>query len=126
MSLLTLVSFETSQSAIPSAILETDPNQSMDAHETALKEGFLKADLIITTGGSSMGTSDVLKPVIEQRLHGEILFGRVKVKPGKPTIFAEIPCDNPPFKPLFGLPGNPASALVTSVAGKHSDSELIH
>lgn len=86
---------------------------SMDAHEAALKEGFLKADVVITTGGSSMGTTDLLKPVIEQRLHGEILFGRVKVKPGKPTIFAEIPCDNPPFKPLFGLPGNPASALVT-------------
>lgn len=62
-----------------------------------------------------MGTTDVLKPVIEQRLQGDVLFGRVKVKPGKPTIFAKIPVDHLSFKPLFGLPGNPASALVTQV-----------
>lgn len=60
-----------------------------------------------------MGTSDVIKPVIEQELGGKIHFGRVKVKPGKPTIFAQIPGEDGSFKPLFGLPGNPASALTT-------------
>jgi gephyrin len=92
----------------------------MDAHETILREGFTKADIVLTTGGSSMGTTDLLKPVIEQRLQGEILFGRVKVKPGKPTIFAKIPSENSSFKPLFGLPGNPASALVTQVVAIYS------
>jgi gephyrin len=85
----------------------------MTAHEQALRKGLESADIILTTGGSSMGTSDVLKPVIEQRLDGKIIFGRVKVKPGKPTIFARLPYKQDSWKPLFGLPGNPASALVT-------------
>ncbi|CAG8612787.1 9230_t:CDS:10 [Acaulospora colombiana] len=86
---------------------------SMAAHEQALKKGLENADIILTTGGSSMGTTDVLKPVIEQRLKGKIVFGRVKVKPGKPTVFAQLPHEKDSWKPLFGLPGNPASALVT-------------
>lgn len=75
-------------------------------------------DIIITTGGVSMGELDLLKPTVERQLGGTIHFGRVAMKPGKPTTFATIP-----FKPntsntresrlLFGLPGNPASALVT-------------
>lgn len=61
-----------------------------------------------------MGASDLLKPVIERTLNGTIHFGRVKVKPGKPTTFATIPMEGNPDlkKPLFALPGNPASALV--------------
>ena len=59
-----------------------------------------------------MGASDLLKPVIERHLDGTIHFGRVKVKPGKPTTFATVP--TPKGKvPIFALPGNPASALVT-------------
>ncbi|PYI06722.1 molybdenum cofactor biosynthesis protein Gephyrin [Aspergillus sclerotiicarbonarius CBS 121057] len=82
-------------------------------------------DVIITTGGVSMGELDLLKPTIERSLGGTIHFGRVSMKPGKPTTFATIP-----FKPssssstqgqqqeretklIFSLPGNPASALVT-------------
>ncbi|PYH94919.1 hypothetical protein BO71DRAFT_378666 [Aspergillus ellipticus CBS 707.79] len=79
------------------------------------------ADVIITTGGVSMGELDLLKPTIERSLGGTIHFGRVAMKPGKPTTFATVP-----FKPsssaqqqeresklIFSLPGNPASALVT-------------
>lgn len=80
-------------------------------------------DVIVTTGGVSMGELDLLKPTIERALGGTIHFGRVSMKPGKPTTFATIP-----FKPsssssqsqshretklIFSLPGNPASALVT-------------
>lgn len=85
-------------------------------------------DIIVTTGGVSMGELDLLKPTIERSLGGTIHFGRVSMKPGKPTTFATIP-----FKPssgplaqsqstqskhnttklIFSLPGNPASALVT-------------
>lgn len=60
-----------------------------------------------------MGASDLLKPVIERHLDGMIHFGRVKVKPGKPTTFATIPSPNGENIPVFALPGNPASALVT-------------
>lgn len=86
------------------------------------------ADVIITTGGVSMGELDLLKPTIDHQLGGTIHVGRVSMKPGKPTTFATVP-----FKPttaddetsvqntqteresrlIFGLPGNPASALVT-------------
>lgn len=68
-----------------------------------------------------MGASDLLKPVIERHLEGTIHFGRVAVKPGKPTTFATVPASTFGFKsgsnsirkPVFALPGNPASALVT-------------
>ena len=59
-----------------------------------------------------MGPSDLFKPVIERHLDGTIHFGRVTIKPGKPTTFATIPW-NGKEKPVFALPGNPASALVT-------------
>lgn len=60
-----------------------------------------------------MGASDLLKPVIEKQLGGTIHFGRVAIKPGKPTTFATIPVNRGRMmKPLFALPGNPASALV--------------
>ncbi len=65
-----------------------------------------------------MGPTDLLKPVIERRLGGEVKFGRVSIKPGKPTTFAIVPVEADganasALKPLFALPGNPASALVT-------------
>lgn len=61
-----------------------------------------------------MGASDLLKPLIERHLHGTIHFGRVAMKPGKPTTFASVPStQGGRDKFIFGLPGNPASALVT-------------
>ena len=63
-----------------------------------------------------MGPTDLLKPVIERNFGGTVHFGRVAIKPGKPTTFATIPVspsNNARSKPIFALPGNPASALVT-------------
>ncbi|KDN48076.1 hypothetical protein RSAG8_03092, partial [Rhizoctonia solani AG-8 WAC10335] len=66
------------------------------------------------TWGTSMGASDLLKPLLERNLKGTIHFGRVAMKPGKPTTFASVPSANGGREKLvFGLPGNPASALVT-------------
>ncbi|KAG6916471.1 hypothetical protein DXG01_006665 [Tephrocybe rancida] len=79
---------------------------------SAIKRGLQSADILLTTGGTSMGPTDLLKPVIERHFDGTIHFGRVSMKPGKPTTFATIPFDNK-TKPAFALPGNPASALVT-------------
>ncbi|KAH8172761.1 putative molybdopterin binding domain-containing protein [Sarocladium implicatum] len=85
--------------------------------EEVLREGLRKADMLITTGGVSMGELDLLKPTIERSLGGTIHFGRVAMKPGKPTTFATVPVkDNAGqrvSKVIFSLPGNPASALVT-------------
>ncbi|QPC61284.1 hypothetical protein HYE67_003515 [Fusarium culmorum] len=85
--------------------------------EETLRDGLRRADLLITTGGVSMGELDLLKPTIERSLGGTIHFGRVAMKPGKPTTFATVPVkDNAGqrvIKAIFSLPGNPASALVT-------------
>lgn len=89
--------------------------------EEKIREGFRLYDLdvIVTTGGVSMGELDLLKPTIERSLGGEVHFGRVNMKPGKPTTFASVPFkesdDGSRQKRLiFGLPGNPASAIVTA------------
>lgn len=85
--------------------------------EETLRGGMRRTDLIITTGGVSMGELDLLKPTIERSLGGTIHFGRVNMKPGKPTTFATVPAKTNDgervSKVVFSLPGNPASALVT-------------
>ncbi|TRM67807.1 MoeA, N-terminal and linker domain-containing protein [Schizophyllum amplum] len=85
----------------------------VDSHVNALRQGLERADIILTTGGTSMSAEDLLKPVIERNFDGTVHFGRVTIKPGKPTTFATIPMPNGAPKPVFALPGNPASALVT-------------
>ncbi|KAF2744299.1 hypothetical protein M011DRAFT_470712 [Sporormia fimetaria CBS 119925] len=85
--------------------------------EETLRTAFRQADVLITTGGVSMGELDLLKPTIERALGGTIHFGRVAMKPGKPTTFASIPFKTSSgervIKHIFALPGNPASAVVT-------------
>ena len=65
-----------------------------------------------------MGELDLLKPTLERSLGGTIHFGRVAMKPGKPTTFATVPFkDNAGLRQsrlVFSLPGNPASAVVTA------------
>ncbi|RYO77049.1 hypothetical protein DL762_009511 [Monosporascus cannonballus] len=87
------------------------------ALEEGLRAGLRAADLVVTTGGVSMGELDLLKPTVERALGGRVHFGRVAMKPGKPTTFATVPVEGgggaADAKVLFALPGNPASALVT-------------
>lgn len=64
------------------------------------------ADVVITSGGVSVGSRDLVKPILEGL--GTVHFGRIALKPGKPLTFATV---GP--KLAFGLPGNPVSALVT-------------
>lgn len=71
-----------------------------------VREAIECADLLITSGGVSMGTRDLLKPLLAEL--GEIHFGRVSFKPGKPLTFATIGTTT-----VFGLPGFPVSSLVT-------------
>jgi len=85
--------------------------------EQNLRDAFRKVDVVITSGGVSMGELDLLKPTIERALGGTIHFGRVSMKPGKPTTFATVPVKNNDGervnKVIFSLPGNPVSAIVT-------------
>lgn len=78
-----------------------------DAHlEAQMRAALRVADVLVTSGGVSMGTRDLLKPLLETL--GTIHFGRVNFKPGKPLTFATVGT-----KLVFGLPGYPVSALVT-------------
>ncbi|CAO3683512.1 unnamed protein product [Umbelopsis vinacea] len=80
----------------------------IDDLEQRLRLSLDKVDVLITTGGVSMGELDLLKPILEQKLGAIIHFGRVRMKPGKPTTFATVNS-----KLVFALPGNPVSANVT-------------
>jgi molybdopterin molybdotransferase len=64
-----------------------------------------KVDLIVTTGGVSMGAYDYVRKVIEDQ--GSLEFWRVNIKPGKPLAFGYLE-----KTPIIGLPGNPVSAYV--------------
>ncbi|ETV88559.1 hypothetical protein, variant 2 [Aphanomyces astaci] len=68
-------------------------------------------DVLITSGGVSMGEHDLVKPLLKEL--GTVHFGRIHMKPGKPTTVATVPIAGVP-KLVFALPGNPVSCLVTS------------
>jgi molybdopterin molybdotransferase len=69
------------------------------------------ADMLLTTGGVSMGDYDMVKNILDQ--NGEILFWKVRVKPGKPLAFGRIKGNNGNSTPHLGLPGNAVSCMVS-------------
>jgi molybdopterin molybdotransferase len=71
-----------------------------------IREG-IRGDLLITTGGVSVGDRDCVKEAI-LALGGDIKFWKVYMKPGKPLAFAILE-----RKPIFALPGNPAAAMIS-------------
>lgn len=72
-----------------------------------ISDAVRKADILITTGGVSVGKYDLTKLALKE-LGAEIFFERVALKPGKPTVFGRMKRTL-----VFGLPGNPVSAAVT-------------
>jgi len=85
-----------------------------DSVKQTLTSAFLHHDVVVTTGGVSMGEYDVIKKVLIEDFNATIHFGRVNMKPGKPTTFATYNFEGK-LKIIFGLPGNPVSAMVTSI-----------
>src|SRR5215210_5704785 len=79
----------------------------------AILDGLQRADVLLTSGGVSMGTRDLIKPLLAEV--GTVHFGRIAFKPGKPTTFATIDrgggANASPLL-VFGLPGYPVSSLV--------------
>lgn len=74
--------------------------------EDTLKEAANIADLVITSGGASVGEADFIKIILDEI--GQVGFWKIAMKPGKPLAFGHI--NNTIF---FGLPGNPVSAMAT-------------
>jgi molybdenum cofactor synthesis domain-containing protein len=85
-------------------------NDEAGALKQAMQDALSVADVLITSGGVSMGTRDLIKPLLAEL--GDIHFGRIAFKPGKPLTFASI---QQPGRTAyaFGLPGFPVSSLVT-------------
>ncbi|EEZ79702.1 MAG: molybdopterin molybdotransferase MoeA [Candidatus Thioglobus sp.] len=79
---------------------------TLDATVNALESLKEKCDLIMTTGGVSVGEEDHVKPAVQQL--GELNLWRIKMKPGKPLAFGRVG-----DTAFIGLPGNPVSAMVT-------------
>jgi len=79
---------------------------------SALQSALEKSDVLVTTGGVSMGDRDLLRQVLVANFGADIHFARVQMKPGKPTTFATCTVNSQP-KLIIGLPGNPVSATVT-------------
>jgi len=80
-------------------------SDSIEKLRLELNKASLESDIIITTGGVSMGDFDIVRKIME--LEGKILFWRMKIRPGSPPLFGDWK-----NTPIFGLPGNPASSFV--------------
>ncbi|XP_065832465.1 gephyrin-like [Oscarella lobularis] len=77
-----------------------------------VRNALSKVDVLMSSGGVSMGEKDLLKTVLIEDIGCQIHFGRLFMRPGKPTTFATATIDGRK-KLIFGLPGNPVSATVT-------------
>ncbi|MEZ5476879.1 MAG: bifunctional molybdopterin-guanine dinucleotide biosynthesis adaptor protein MobB/molybdopterin molybdotransferase MoeA [Thiolinea sp.] len=76
------------------------------ALEQAFREAAANADVVITSGGVSVGEADFIKPILEQL--GQINFWKLAIKPGRPLTFGHLG-----DALFFGLPGNPVAVMVT-------------
>ncbi len=81
-------------------------SDSADDQRSKLSGG-LRADLILTSGGVSVGKYDLVKDTLTD-LGMKVKFWKVAMKPGKPLVFGSLG-----GKPVFGLPGNPTSAMIS-------------
>ncbi|QQS45615.1 MAG: molybdopterin molybdotransferase MoeA [Acidobacteriota bacterium] len=88
---------------VSAGIVRDDLNETRQAISRALET----ADVLILSGGVSMGDYDLVKPALRE-LGAEIAVEKVAMHPGKPTVFARIG-----QKVVFGLPGNPVSVAVS-------------
>ena len=77
-----------------------------DAVERAFDEAAQSADVVITSGGVSVGEADYVKQILDRL--GEVLFWKIAMKPGRPLAYGRIGRAH-----FFGLPGNPVAVMVT-------------
>ena len=79
---------------------------SLDATRQVLRRAASECDVIVTSGGVSVGEADFVKPAVEAE--GELLMWRISMKPGRPLAFGRVARAS-----FIGLPGNPVSSFVT-------------
>jgi molybdopterin molybdotransferase len=101
---LTAAATEAGALAYRVGIVPDDPRQLA----ATLEDQLVRADVLVTSGGVSVGAYDVVKEVLSRL--GTVQFDKVAMQPGMPQGFGTI---GPDSTPVFGLPGNPVSALVS-------------
>ena len=101
---LTAAAIEAGAIAYRVGIIPDDPRRLL----ATLEDQLVRADLLVTSGGVSVGAYDVVKEVLSRL--GTVGFHKVAMQPGMPQGFGTI---GPDSTPVFGLPGNPVSALVS-------------
>jgi molybdopterin molybdotransferase len=79
---------------------------SLEATRAVLRRAAAECDVIVTSGGVSVGEADYVKPAVEAE--GELLMWRIAMKPGRPLAFGRVG-----GAAFIGLPGNPVSSFVT-------------
>jgi len=84
---------------------------NLAATREALRKAAADNDLIVTSGGVSVGEEDHVKPAVEAE--GRLDLWKIAIKPGKPLAFGEINRNDGGKAWFIGLPGNPVSAMVT-------------
>lgn len=100
--MLTAAAVEAGGMGFRQATVEDEPGKVLEM----LQDQLVRADAIVTTGGVSMGTRDVVKEVLSTT--GTVGFHKVRMRPGKPQGFGLLE-----GTPVFTLPGNPVSAYVS-------------
>jgi molybdopterin molybdotransferase len=88
--------------AVDMGVIRDDPA----AIESAFAQAAQAADVVITSGGVSVGEADFVKQLLAQL--GDVLFWKIAMKPGRPLAYGKVGQAH-----FFGLPGNPVSAMVT-------------
>ena len=82
-----------------------------DLLEATLLKAATENDVVITSGGVSVGEADFMKGLLAK--HGQVLFWKINMKPGRPLAYGKVKGNNDRHAHYFGLPGNPVSAMVT-------------
>lgn len=84
---------------------------SLESTRSALREAAASSDLIVTSGGVSVGEEDHVKPAVEAE--GELRLWKLNIKPGKPFAYGQVRRADQSKAHFVGLPGNPVSSFVT-------------
>lgn len=82
-----------------------------DLLEQTLLKAASENDVVITSGGVSVGEADYMKALLAK--HGQVLFWKINMKPGRPLAYGKVGASQDKSAHYFGLPGNPVSAMVT-------------
>ncbi len=121
---LALAIYQNGGIARPYGIIKDEENILIDTVKKAVQE----CDMVLISGGSSMGEKDATEKIIEEL--GELILHGIRMKPGKPTIIGKIN-----EKPVFGVPGHPVSAffvtrvfvkrVLEKMLGQKSDNKIV-